>query len=360
MHASIKNQVNTLNGCPFSRVIARILALVLLVLAVTSSSSAWAQVDRIVPIKGPTVIGKITEIKRDSVTLESSSGKQTFTIDRIGTLIFDAEPPQLTSGRRAAVEGNYEQAAQDLSGIDFSKAMRDFVKADALFYVARTEAALALAGRGDITEATRKMRGFAGANQQSIHFYSAAKIMGDLAVAEGKYDDAVKFYTFLANAPVPELKIEAEYLGGVAKLKQGNAAEADASFTKVIGANVQSELGAQLQTLAKTGKAVALAKQNKGSEAVALVDSLITELNPDNSAIAAQVYNAQGASLEAIGDNEGAVLAYLHTHLMFSGQSGPHAEALSRLIELWPKVGNPERANEARQELQQRYPGWKK
>lgn len=359
MQASIENQVNTLSESVRKRIIARLLAVVF-GLAITSSSSAWAQVDRIVPIKGPTVIGKITDIKRDSVTLESSAGKQTFTIDRIGTLVFDGEPPKLTSGRRAAVDGNYEQAAQDLGAIDFSKPMRDFVKADALFYLARAEAALALAGRGDVAEATRKMRGFAGGNQQSIHFYSAAKTMGDLAVAEGKHQEAVRFYGVLSDAPIPELKMEAEYLGGVAKLKQGNAAEADASFTKVIGANIQSELGVQLQTLAKTGKAVALAKQNKGSEAVAMVDALIAELNPDNSAIAAQVYNAQGASLEAIGDNEGAVLAYLHTHLMFSGQSGAHAEALSRLIELWPKVGNPERANEARQELQQRYPGWKK
>lgn len=329
-------------------------------LAITSPASSWAQVDRIVPTKGPTVIGKITEIKRESVTLESNSGKQTFAIDRIGSLVFDGEPPQLTSGRRAAVDGNYEQAAQDLGRIDFSKPMRDFIKADGLFYVARTEAALALAGRGDVAEATRKMRGFAGGNPQSIHFYSAAKTMGDLAIAEGKHEDAVRFYGALANAPIPEMKIEAEYLGGVAKLKQGNAAEADTSFTRVIGASVQSERGAQLQTLAKTGKAVALAKLNKGTEAVALVDALIAELNPDNSEIAAQIYNAQGASLESTGDNEGAVLAYLHTHLMFSGQASAHAEALSRLIELWPLVGNPERANEARQELQQRYPGWKK
>jgi len=341
------------------RAIVRMLAFVI-VMALASSSSAWAQVDRVVPVKGPTVIGKITEIKRDSVTLESTAGKQTFTIDRIGSLVFDGEPPQLTSGRRAALEGNFEQAEQDLSRIEFNKPMREFVKADALFYVARTEAALALAGRGDVAEAMRKMRGFASANQQSIHFYNAAKTMGDLAIAEGKYEEAVRFYTFLANAPVPELKIEAEYLGGVAKLKQGNAAEADTSFTRVIGANVQSESGAKLQTLAKTGKAIALAQQNKGPQAVELVDSLIAELNPDNSEIAAQVYNAQGASLEAIGDNEGAVLAYLHTHLMFSGQPSAHAEALSRLIELWPKVGNPDRANEARQELQQRYPGWKK
>lgn len=329
-------------------------------LLIASSPSAWAQIDRVVPTKGPTVIGKITGISKDSVTIEASSGKQTFTVDKISMLVFDKEPAQLTSGRRAAIDGNYEQAAQDLAKLDIKSLNRPELKADATYYVSRSDAALALAGRGDIAAATRQMLAFVGANRDSIHFYSAAKTLGDLAIAEGKYDDAVKFYGALALAPIAELKIEAEYLGGVAKLKQGKATEADTSFTRVIGANVQSELGAQLQTLAKTGKAIALAKQDKGAEAVAMVDALIAELNPDNSEIAAQVYNAQGASLEAIGDNEGAVLAYLHTHLMFSGQAGAHAEALSRLIELWPKVGNPERANEARQELQQRYPGWKK
>lgn len=341
------------------RSITRCIA-VIFALVMSFSSVAQAQVDRVIPVTGPAIIGKIADIKRDSVTVESSSGSQTLSIDKVGSLAFGGEPQGLTSGRRAALEGNFEQAAIDLTKIDFKAITRNEIRADAMYYVARTDAELALAGRGDVAEATRKMRGFVTANPQSMHFYRAAKTLGDLAVAEGKYDEAVKFYGALAGAPIAELKIEAEYLGAVAKLRQGNVAEADASFTRVISANVQSELGARLQTLAKAGKAVTLAKQNKGQEAVALVDTLIAELNPDNSEIAAQVYNAQGASLEATGDLVGAVLAYLHTHLMFSGQSSAHAEALSRLVELWPKVGNPERATEARQELQQRYPGWKK
>jgi hypothetical protein len=44
---------------------------------------------------------------------------------------------------------------------------------------------------------------------------------------------------------------------------------------------------------------------------------------------------------------------------MFSSQPDAHAEALLRLIELWPQVGQPARAAEARGELQQRYPGVK-
>ena len=51
----------------------------------------------------------------------------------------------------------------------------------------------------------------------------------------------------------------------------------------------------------------------------------------------------QGAGFEASGDTEGAILAYLHTHLMFSLQPDAYAEALQRLVELWPTVGKPER-----------------
>jgi hypothetical protein len=88
-----------------------------------------------------------------------------------------------------------------------------------------------------------------------------------------------------------------------------------------------------------------------------LVNGMIAELNPTDIEMAARIYNAQGASYEANGDHEGAIMAYLHTHLMFSAQPDAHAEALKKLIELWPLVGKPERAAEARQELQQRYPG---
>ncbi len=89
-----------------------------------------------------------------------------------------------------------------------------------------------------------------------------------------------------------------------------------------------------------------------------LVKGLIAELNPTDVEMSARIYNAQGASYEASGDTEGAILSYLHTHLMFSTQPDAHAEALKKLIELWPKVGKPERAAAARQELQQRYPGY--
>jgi len=328
--------------------------------ALLLANPAYAQVDRVYPVTGNPIVGKITEMHRDRVVVESGSNKQTVGVDKIRRILFDGEPAGLVKGREFALDGEYDQAAEELRRLDFAALRRDAVKADAMYYLAYSESQLALVGRGDSGEAIRKMLAFVNGNAQNIHFYRAAKTLGDLAVATGNYEQALRYYGALSGAPAAELKIEAEYLIGVAKLRQGNAAEAETSFTKVAGASVQSPAGIRLQTLAKAGQAVTLAAQSKADEALTLVNSLIGELNPADSEMAARIYNAQGASYEAKGDHEGAVLAYLHTHLMFSGQADAHAEALSRLVELWPKVGSPERANAARQELQQRYPGWKR
>jgi tetratricopeptide (TPR) repeat protein len=335
-------------------------SLMSVVAVVLFSNSAVAQVDRVYPMTGNPIAGKITEMRREGVVIESGSNKQSVTVDKIRRILFDGDPPALVKGRDFALDGEYEQAAEELRRIDITAIKRDLVRADAMYYLYRSEAELALTGRGDKADADRKMLAFVTANPQNIHFFRAAKTLGDLAVARGNFDLAVKYYGALLTAPVPDLKIEGEYLVGVARLRQGQPAEAESSFAKVVGANVQSTAAARVQTLAKAGQAVTLASQAKGDDALRLVNTLIGQLDSSDSEMASRIYNALGATYEAQGDHEGAVLAYLRTHLLFSGQADAHAEALSRLVELWPKVGSPERANEARQELQQRYPGWGK
>jgi hypothetical protein len=52
-----------------------------------------------------------------------------------------------------------------------------------------------------------------------------------------------------------------------------------------------------------------------------------------------------------------ALLAYLHTDILFYGDPESHAEALYYLDKLWQQVDRPERALQARKLLQQRYRG---
>ncbi len=325
-----------------------------------ASASASAQSDRVFPVDGNPVNGKIVDVSPNGLTVESGSRKQAFAVDEIAKIMYEGDPGTLTKGREFALDGQWDQAIEELKKVNFAELKRDVVKNDAAFYLALSESKLALAGRGSTTDAVAKMMAVVRADAQSIHFYDAAKTLGDLAVALGKYDQAVKYYGALASATSPDLKIEAAYLIASSKLRQNDAAGAQADFDKVLGVKAESTKTARLQILSRAGRAVALAKQGKGDEALKMVDQLVTELNPADTEIAAAVYNAQGASHEATGDNLGAVLAYLHTHLMFSGQATAHAEALTRLVDLWPKLGKPDRAAEARAELQQRYPAFSK
>jgi hypothetical protein len=58
-----------------------------------------------------------------------------------------------------------------------------------------------------------------------------------------------------------------------------------------------------------------------------------------------------------MGQNEGAVLAFLHTDMLFANQPDSHAEALYQLSTLWGKLGEPQRAADAKARLANLYAG---
>ncbi|MCO8124815.1 hypothetical protein NHH03_23965 [Stieleria sp. TO1_6] len=331
----------------------------LVILICVCSATAQAQLDRVYThSSNSATAGTVINATKMGLTLKVGSNNKEFTESEIRKVSFQGDPAELTRGREAALDGRYEEALDELKGVNIPGLPRDVIKADAAYFMVLTRANLALAGQGDRTAAIKEALAFAGEYGDSYHFFSVTKLLGDLALATKSYPKAIQYYGYLSKAPSAESKILSRYLTGVAQLDSGDVEAAEKAFSDVAAVNVNSADALRLKILAKAGQAVALAKGGKGKEGLALVDQLIQELNPTDIEMSARIYNAQGASYEAAGDIEGAIMAYLHTHLMFSGQPDAHAKALGRLVELWPKVGRTERAAEARQELQQRYPGF--
>ena len=326
-----------------------------------STQSAFAQLDRLYS-KGQSkpVTGTVMSVSKNAVKFKAGNDTTDYKPGDVEKIMFEGDPGSMTKARESALDGQYEQALEDLKEVDVAKLRREVMKQDHAFYTVLCKGRLALQGRGDKTDAVRAARDFASKNSNSWHFYQVAKLLGDLALSLGQPEDARRFYSGMRSAPSTDTKIESVYLLAMTNLKDGKAAQAKADFEKVIGVKVQSPGALRLQTLATAGKAMALASEGNGKAGLALVDKLIAELNPADVEMAARIYNAQGASAEAAGDKEGAVMAYLHTHLMFSSQPDAHAEALVRLVELFGEIGKPNRAAEVRQELQQRYPGFAK
>ena len=352
--------------CPSicSELLACVALRVLIPIAMVAGSSILglgtaSAVDRLYEKSGGNVTGEVTATDKKGVQIKKGGSDTAYPSGDILKILFEGDPSGLTKGREFALDGQYEQALEELKKVDPSSIKREIIKADWTYYTAMSEAKAALAGKGAKDAAAAALVSFARNFRNSWHYFDAAKLLGDLALGLNKPDNAMTYYKALSSSQSPDTKVESVYLQGRVHLSQGKNEEALGEFEKVIGINAATTAIARTQVLAKAAKAVALAKTSKSSEGLKLVQGLIAELNPDDLEMAARIYNAQGASLEASGDSEGAILAYLHTHLMFSSQPDAHAEALLRLVELWPKVGQPQRAAEARGELQQRYPGVK-
>lgn len=322
------------------------------------ATNAHAQLDRVFDKEGNNVSGAVSQTSARGVQLSKAGATQNISAGDILKILYEGDPPPLTRGRELALKGEYAKALGELKNVAIAGLPRDVMKADAAFYTVLCQARLALAGKGNKEEASKQTLAFAGRFKDSWHFFDAARLLGDLELALGNNDQALKYYGYLANAPSSDTKIEAVYLQGLVYLKQADSAAAMAQFDKILSLKAQTTETARIQNLAKAGKAVGLAFSGDSQKGLSLINGLIAELDPADVELAARIYNAQGAGYEAAGDDEGAVMAYLHTHLMFSAQPDAHAEALKRLVELWPKIGKPERAAAARQELKQRYPGF--
>ncbi|TWU37051.1 YfgM family protein [Novipirellula artificiosorum] len=340
---------------PFSKITITALSLASLLV---NASSVRAQSDRVYPLTGSAIIGAVAKTDAQGIQVKRGSNTTNLLAGEIRKILFEGDPSALTKGREFALDGQHEEALKELNGIDLDSLPREVIKADTEFYKAFSQSQLALAGRGDKKAAAAAMLGFASKHRDSWHFYEAAKVVGDLALSLGNTKDALKFYGALSRAPAVPTQIESVYWTGMTHLAANDIAAANTEFDKILVLKVDSVAAARLQSLAKAGKATALAKSDQADEGLDLISGLVADMSSSDVEMAARVYNSQGAIYEAKGDIEGAILAYLHTHLMFSSQSDAHAIALSKLVELWPKVGKPQRAAEARDELKQRYPGF--
>ena len=322
-------------------------------------SYSWAQLDRVYPPEGSVISGTVTTILRDGVVVQVGGVEKKVPLEGIKRILFNREPRELSDARSSVQEEQYEAAATKLQAIDIAAIGRDAIKADALFFLAHSQAKLALAGRGDKSAAVKNLIGFVNKYSQSWHYYDACRDVGDLALALGSQQNAVVYYSKLASAKNAEYKLLSGYLVGWANLRMQKYDAASQAFAMVRSANVTSPEQLRLQKLAAAGEAAVAAGKGEPKKALASLDKLIAESDPSDSELFGRMYNAQGACFANMGDKEGAVLAYLKTHLMFQSDPETHAEALSELAELWGEIGHPERGTEARTILEKRYPGRK-
>jgi TolA-binding protein len=311
--------------------------------------------DRIRLVKGSET-GEVTNMTPFEVTYERSfSGKQTAAVNQIKAIIFSEEPGELAQARVQAGNGAYAKAIQLLEKIDMGQVRRDFIKQDIEFYKAYCAGKLALAGEGQIAEAGGLINSFVKNYPSNYHFLEASELMGDMLMAAGRYENAEKQYAELAKAPWPEYKMRADVNLGRSLQAQKKHAAAIQKFDAALGQSGDGANAENQKLSATLGKAVSMAESGKVNDAVASIQKVIQDADPQQKELHARAYNALGTCYEKSKQNKEALFAFLHVDVVYNNVPEAHAEALSHLVPLWKAVGQDERSREAREMLQQKY-----
>src|SRR5204863_2754961 len=89
-----------------------------------------------------------------------------------------------------------------------------------------------------------------------------------------------------------------------------------------------------------------------------LETNIIANINPEESALQALAYNTLGNCYNQKPDGKkSALLAFLHTDVLYNNVPNAHAEALWNLSGLWMDIGKNERGQECLNRLNRLYPG---
>jgi tetratricopeptide (TPR) repeat protein len=338
-----------------SRAIA--FAAVLIAAGLAGSPLALGQFDQIYVAKGTPSRGVVTEMTKDTVTLEIQGVQRPFQVNDIARITFADEPSELANTRNIVNSKNWPLAMQEISKLDGKTFDRPYIAADVAYYKALCQARLAMSEGGDKEAALQALFAWARGNASNWHFYEAAEVMGDLAMASGKFEDAARYFGPIANAPWGDYKMRANIGAGRALASQKKYEEALQKFDAALVIDLSTPEAASQKLLATVGKATCLCETGKPDEAVAILQDIILKNDPQDAVLFARTYNALGNCYLKQGKTKDALQAFLHTDILFSTDEEAHAEALYRLSKLWNEVNKSNHATEARAILREKYAG---
>ena len=328
-----------------------------LLIGVLWSSTAHAQRDQVFGERGTPTTGTITEVTPTTVTVQVGTTSRSFPVNEVQRINLDGEPAELRRAREAMQQGRYEDVRAELAKIVVADIRRELVKQDVEYYKGLVEARLALTTGGDKAAAHDALYNFVRTNPQSYHFYEAAEVLGDLAVAVGKYEDAARYYAALAKAPWPEYKLRASLLEARPLSLAGQWQPAQQRYDTVLSASLDTPAARRMKLMATIGRARAVAELGNPQEGVAALQEIIAKQDPSDIELFSRAYNALGACYLKGNQPKEALLAYLHVDVLFFAIAEEHAEALLHLSQLWSEMNKSDRAVQARTLLQSRYAG---
>ena len=331
--------------------------LILVLCLVTTVDHVKAQVaDQIYIGKGPPVRGVITKMTATEVTVTINALARPFPVNEIVRVSLADSPSGLQEALSQIRNGQIESAQTALNKLDLKAIKNKYVTQEVLFCRALCAFQMAQQGQADIKQAGGMLKSFVTDHKDSYHYFEAQQMFGDLAVTFGNYPLAAESYGEIRKAPWPEYKARGAVLQATAQLGAEQYPQALTSFEVVLKERPSTPQGQLQFTLAQVGKARCLAETGSVAEGIQLVRDVLKNNDPkEHPELFGRAYNTLGACYRKDKKSQDALLAYLHTDLLFYREPQVHAEALYYLSRLWADVKKTDRANRARSLLRERY-----
>lgn len=303
-------------------------------------------------IVGGAVSGKIARETADAVVVTTGTGDVTVPIDQIERVTYDEALPSFVRANSLLNGGSLPEAAEEFKKAT-GEAASAFLRLAAQFQETRIRGELALTDPAAIDEGIARVRAFLEANRQSRHAGPALELLARLSIAKGDLagaNEAIEEYAKLSWAGDRSKLLRARAAA------IGDDAARDAALTDLNLLIESASASAALKREGQLAKAETLAASKRFEEAEATVREVIKSANPEDAATLAAAYNTLGDCQKAAGKPKDALLAYLHTDLLYSGNKEQHARALANIAGLWKTLNRPDRANDTLARLRESYP----
>jgi TolA-binding protein len=332
------------------------------VLALSTTVSTARAVDTVyLRSEDKRVAGEITEVTRESVTVNPRIGDPTSVpandIDRID---WDSQPPSLGLARSKELAGQFELALEDYKKAQTeAPADKKHLRADITWGIVSTLGRMALADPARQDEAIGQITAFRDSNPDHYRYFDALLLLGDVQLAKGDGNAAEGTFGIVADAKWPDYQMAAKVNIGRVQLARGDIPAARATFDEVAGMSASSPAEQSRKFEAMLGQASCMQLQGDHAQAAQILSEVIQKCAPSATRLQAEAYLRQGDAYASQGQQtKQAVMAYLHVDLIpsLAREKDLHAEALYRLSQLLPAIGKPADAEIAASRLQSEYP----
>ena len=303
--------------------------------------------------------GELTAMTPSLLTIRLQNGQtQEIPVPDVLIVRFDMEPPALSQAQSSERSGALDVALEKYRLIQAEYGGEDRrLVSDLKFLIARTQVRMALANPAEAAAAAKAISEFRTENKTNFRYLEAMLLEAELLSLDTvKAAEARSLLADVQKCDVKGYRLQAGVQLGLLLLSGRDTAGAVTAFDGVIQESTGDAAASAAFYDAALGKAMCQKADGKLDESIASLNEVIGKASESETKTLARAWVLKGDCLREKGLPKDALMAYLHVDVLYSSEPSSHAEALFYLASLWGPAGHQNRADDARAQLNSKYP----